>query len=295
MSLAVAKNKANDIRVFDNTMLDAFLRCPRYYYYRHVLCITSRGVKIAAQFGIGIHAALDIHYMGGDLEQMVKTFLEHFKSEGDRYRTPEVGISILSYYHDSYPVENEAFEVIHVEKPFEIILGTTLRGKPLHYYGRIDLVGDLNHYGIVVIDHKTTTVMGDAYMESKDPNRQFCGYIIAADEYYENVYGAMLNAIGIPRVTKKDGIKEPDVRREVTTRSRWDKAEWVSDTRNIVESIDRCTETTVWPKHAPNACRKWNIPCSYMSLCKQKVLLPKVRIYSTEFTEDVWSPVENKE
>lgn len=295
MSQAVAEARPNDIRVFDNTMLDAFLRCPRYYYYRHVLCISGRGVKVAAQFGIALHAALDIHYTGGTLEEMIKKFSELFPYEGDKYRTPEVGFRILTYYHDSYPVENEPFEVVHVEKPFEIILGQDKTGKPLHYYGRIDLIGDWNGYGIIVADHKTTTVMNDAYMETKDPNRQFCGYIIAAEEYYDDVYGAMLNAIGIPRTNKTKESPDPDVRREVTTRNKFDKAEWIKETRHIVDMLDSCQDSGVWPKHAPHACRKWNIPCTYMSLCKQKVLRENLRIYKSEFIEDVWNPLVNVE
>ena len=150
-------------------------------------------------------------------------------------------------------------------------------------------------YGVLVIDHKTTTVMSDQYTDTKDPNRQFCGYIITADEYYENVYGAMLSAIGIPRVTQKDGIKEPDIRREITSRNKFEKAEWVNETMHLVSLIDACHEAGVWPEHAPNACRKWNIPCSFMSLCKQKVPLQKVRIYSGEYEESKWVPFENKE
>lgn len=226
---------------------------------------------------------------------MLKVFFGNFDIEGDKYRTPEVGKQILTYFHDNYPLESEPFEVVEVEKGFEIILGEDQSGNPLHYYGRIDLVANMPHYGILVIDHKTTTVMSDAYMDTKDPNRQFCGYIITADEYYDNVYGAMLSAIGIPRQNKTKENPDPDVRREITTRNHFEKAEWVNETAHIVKQIDLCHANNVWPEHAPNACRKWNIPCSFMSLCKQKVPLHRVRIYPTEFKEDKWVPFENKE
>lgn len=284
-----------EIRAFDNTKLDAFLRCPRYYYFRHVLNLSGRGRKIAAEFGIGIHQGLDVHYRGGKLEEMYEGFHSKFEGEGDKYRTPEIGRFILSYYHKNYPVEDEPFEIIHVEQGFEIILGVDGAGVPLHYYGRMDLIAKLANYGIIVIDHKTTTVMNDAYMESKDPNRQATGYIITADEYYEDVYGFMLSGIGIPRVTKKDGIKEPDIRRELTTRNKYEKADWVNETIHIVSQIDACHGAGIWPESAPNACRKWNIPCTYTSLCRQKVPLPRIRIYSTEFIEDEWVPFVNKE
>jgi hypothetical protein len=276
-------------------MLDAYLRCPRYYYARHVLGITGRGVKIAAQFGIAIHEGLDVHYDGGNLEAIINAFFKHFDHEGDRYRSREVGVKILTYYHDMYPVEGEPFEVIHIEKGFEIVLGVDKAGNPVHYYGRIDLVGNFKDYGVIVIDHKTTTVMTDAYMESKDPNRQATGYIITADEYYDNVYGFMLNGVGIPRVTKKDGIKDPDIRREVTTRNKFEKAEWVNETMHIISQIDSCHESGIWPESAPHACRKWNIPCTYLSLCRQKVPLDRIRVYDSEFVEDRWVPFANKE
>lgn len=285
----------SSIRAFDNTMLDAFLRCPRYYYFRHVLHLSGRGAKIAAQFGIGIHDGFDVHYRGGTLEEMYEAFHSAFDGEGDKYRTPEIGRFILEYYHMNYPLEESPFTVVHVEQGFEIILGKDQAGDPLHYYGRMDLIALLADYGIIVIDHKTTTIMSDAYMESKDPNRQFTGYIIAADEYYDEVYGAMINGIGIPRVTIKDGIKDPDIRRELTTRADVEKAEWVNDTLHLVSSIDNCAANGIWPESAPNACRKWNIPCTYTSLCRQKRPLSKVRIYSSEFVESEWSPFINKE
>ena len=50
-----------DVECYDNHELDCLRRCPRYYFYR-IVCgkVKAGDNKLAAEFGIAIHYALEL-------------------------------------------------------------------------------------------------------------------------------------------------------------------------------------------------------------------------------------------
>ena len=51
--------KPSNLRLYDNTRLAAFRKCPRYYYYRHVRHWEALESKVALSFGKAWHAAME--------------------------------------------------------------------------------------------------------------------------------------------------------------------------------------------------------------------------------------------
>ena len=166
------------IEAFDNSMLSNLKRCPRYFFHRHIEHITpvaqTFDMDFKAQFGVAVHAAMDEWFDHGEKDKMNKAFIDIWMPfEGVdpiQLRTLARGIDLLERYRTRYPLENEPFEVVHIEVGFACELGRYI------YCGRIDKVvrWKLGMTGLVAMDHKTSSSKG--YLTPK-PNAALDGYI----------------------------------------------------------------------------------------------------------------------
>lgn len=278
--------KPDEIHSYDNTMIQNFLNCPRYYYWRHVRHLVSTRPAVQLTFGIAVHSALETYYKGAGIEAALNAFAESWTAaniEGTDRHNLENGLGILTHYFGFYPVEQEAWDVKHVELPMEMQLRDNY-----YYFGKIDLVVLWRDYGYLVIDHKTTGIVpNDTYMTMVNPGRQFTGYIIYLTEWFENVYGAMLNAIYVNKASRQCA-------RAITTRSEEMMATWVVETLDIIKSIERHQESSIWPQNT-GFCTKWNRRCEYYDLCTQRCHPHDVRIHPGDFNEDPWIPFALRE
>lgn len=277
-----------DISIFDNTMLKAFQSCPRYFYWRHVRHLAPTTMNIPLLFGIAIHAGLDAYYQTNDIVKVVEAFVSEFgATEGDDKRNLDNGVRILKNYVANHPIENEPWTVTEVEKVFEIVLDPA---KKLHYFGRIDLIIDWPGYGILVVDHKTSSWISDNYMRAHAVDRQFTGYVVGMKEHYEKVYGAMINVLEVPKTMTRD----PKVMREPTSRNQVDCALWVLETIQLVDQIESCHKNNRWPMNAPFYCTAWNRMCEYFELCNSHQHPEKVKIPTEIFEEKKWTPFQSE-
>lgn len=282
-------SQPENARAFDNTMIKAFQSCPRYYYWRHVRHLAPRARALPLEFGIALHEGMDAYYSTGKVEEAVQAFAERFAgTEGDDKRNLDNGARILINYAKSYPVEREPWKVLYVEKGFELILDTK---KTIHYFGRMDMLIEWDPYGIVVVDHKTSSWISDNYMRAHATDRQFTGYILGATEYFPKVYGAMVNVLEVPKTMSRD----PKVQRELVTRSEIDIALWVNETLQVVKQIDACAASDTWPTNAPFYCTAWNRLCDYFYLCTQHKHHETVRVPPEDFVEEPWLPFTSEE
>jgi hypothetical protein len=281
----------DDVTIYDNTMIKAFLSCPRFFYWRHIRHLDTLSKGIPLHFGIAIHSGLDAYYQG-HLDQigreqsilaMIQAFVDDFKIPGDEKRNLDNGVRILNNYVKNHPVENEFFKIEEVEKVFEIVLDPE---RKIHFFGRIDLIINWPGYGIIVVDHKTASWISDNYMKAHATDRQFAGYVVAMREHYEKVYGALINVLEVPKTLSRD----PKTHRELVSKNKFDQATWVVETLNLVEQMGHCKATKVWPMNAPFYCTAWNRMCEYFDLCSSHQHPEDVIVDMDKFQIKEWTP-----
>ncbi len=206
---------AKPVRLYDNTRLEAYRKCERQAYFRHIRGFVEDKIALPLAFGLAWHNTMDEvwkHLAYGDaaypsadqltdtkdiVHAAMKAFNDCWTGEGlpgleaysdlsaedqKRYlpRTPVTAFEMLYNYIDTRRDFIESCELLEVERPFCVPLSKD--EDDLFYVGRLDKV--IRHNGRVKIaEHKTTssyaTVGGfrKTYIESFTPNSQVDGYL----------------------------------------------------------------------------------------------------------------------
>jgi len=175
-----------------DTGLGLLAQCPRAFFYTYGLRRITANPKPALNFGGAIHSALSWRYtndphltnletqsaMEGVLEQ---AFQNIHVPEGD-HRTLDHAVNIIRAYNSFYG--KEPFEVVQiqgadgpepiVEKRLSVLLDE-INGIPVFYEGLTDILVRENN-GLWVIDHKTSSVMGDGFFRDASVSPQQDGY-----------------------------------------------------------------------------------------------------------------------
>ena len=100
----------------------------------------------------------------------------------------------------------------------------------------------------------------------------------------EQVIGALLDEMYL----KKTSV---DLSRELTTRSKDELSEWLSDTNDWLDDINACFHLKNWRKNT-NSCMSFARPCEYYNLC----LIPLTQrkqidnYITTCYDIDKWTP-----
>lgn len=156
------------------------------------------GGALALVFGSAFHVALEAYYNGESKEYCIEAALLEWDKNQEGV-VPDVRRSrttleiLVSSYIEHDLISGDRFTPIHMpnsdgpdhpplianELAFKSHLGTTLDGYKLNWKGKIDLiVKEGSSYWLV--DHKTTTVMGEQYLADKHRSNQMVGYTYAA-------------------------------------------------------------------------------------------------------------------
>jgi hypothetical protein len=258
----------------------------------------AKGIAIAAEFGSGLHRALETYY-GAQMsresrEQAKLDFLSYYAplyaqgggEASDDKRTVAKGVAILEQYWKHYDVE--PFQVIATE------VGGAIELRPnLIYTSRIDLIVQWDSpRGIYGFDHKSTSAMDTIVPK---PNNQFSGYITTLLEMYENVLGFQVNLIGVFKTEKqKDKYTGQMVPREifqrvVTSRTPIEVEQWKREVINTVDHINRDIDTGVWSRF--DKCKPFrNSMCAYHDLCLcQSIEMQERLIEMGAYVKEPWS------
>jgi len=216
----------------------------------------------------------------------IETFVDYFKDYSkyfDEKRNLDHGVELLTTYCNKYPLKNEPWTVIQVEHGFEIVLDPA---NLIHYFGKIDLVIEWHPYGKLIVDHKTSSWMSDNIIRAYQTDRQFTGYIVGGQQYFDGIYGAMINTLEVTKVKSR----APHCSRELTTRSALDQALFILDTIEIIKQIDSSIETNSFPMSAPYNCTAYYSMCEYFPLCTSHKHPDDTRVPSEEYKEEIWLP-----
>lgn len=146
--------------IIDSSKINDFIKCPRYYFYSHILGWKPEGVNNHLLFGSAFHLALE-HLMTngyddvvGAYNKMLGRFRTKISPEEDELFEPKTmnnALIVLAKYAKKYYDDLQTFNVLHTE-----IAGSVSIGLNRQVYFRLDsLIKDLKSGRISSIEHKT--------------------------------------------------------------------------------------------------------------------------------------------
>ena len=293
----------------DNFALTMFQACPAKFDLRILQGWTSRRRSGALGFGGALHEGLATWYRTGDPSKAIKAVGDAWPLNLpiDDWRTKEKCLQTMLEYIKRYP--REEFVVVGgtenpmVEVTFTVDTGMFLSciecqapwggeefgglcqrcGKPLEpieYGGIFDGIVQFGS-SIYVLEHKTTSMLGQYYFDQFKPNNQVTGYVWGARKLSgQNVTGAIINAIGIYKssTTKFE--------RQITSRDDTNIAEWLENVRNVCEQIRECQVRQHWPM-ATGSCTMYG-KCEYHNVHVLNTNKERQKLLEQDYVKDEW-------
>lgn len=173
------------------------LRCPKRYEYHYVRRIRPQTDDNRFLFGRAVHKFLEVYYgMQIDnkytkdeaFKHAYKAFhdytQQHFPDSDEAHEQAELAEGVINHYIQ-WALDNDNFNVLGVEIPFELPLGDTV------FVGHFDAIIEINgKYWIM--EHKTANQMTTRHTLW---DKQVTAYIMAAKEHGIPVEGVIYNTL----------------------------------------------------------------------------------------------------
>lgn len=298
-------------RPVDNTALQAYLACPREYFFSMILHRRSKSDSAALSFGAAWHKALEIHYKtGGNRDAVLVGTTAAYRGHDavDDYRT--LDRVLLDY--DKYTAkwgkpEAEPAKTVGWPKAPIVEVSTNAMGEGLihPWAGKIDRVVEIG--GLYYIeDHKTTSRLDKNYFKQFELSYQMKGYTYLGRQLLPgmNIVGVRINLAHV--LTNKT-----EFHRELFTFSKDQIAEWVRTTNawfqrlgndieiyneliaSGMESLDAMIDA--FPAHfGDNGCSRKFGMCQYHEVCSVGPRLRK-QMLEKNFEIRPWNPLDIEE
>ena len=307
--------------------MEGICKCPTFAYNYLVLHREAHAKDASLIFGGAIHEGIKLMLLGEDAEAQNQIIVQYFAENPtppDEYRTPTMALRVMNHYRRHYhAMEDMQFEVITdgpdklVEIPFEVPLRGIEVNTKLHlpewpepryvevihvaYSGRIDLVArkDDQH---MVVDHKTTSVAGDQYIQSFHLSNQAMGYVWVANKLWPGleIESFCLNGIGLRRC-KDDSVNimargpkngEPPLTffRSFYNYSPEQLEQWEENVTTIISDFVHCLVRNFFPQYT-NSCFSKYGRCQYFDACTLDNKQVRRRfLLSDNFRPVTWDP-----
>lgn len=297
-------------RIIDNTALDAFMTCPRKYYYGMVLHRRKEGPPSPAiAYGSAWHKALEVHYKtGGDYMAVQKAVVMSWEphERPDDHRTVERVLSSYQSYMNRWG-DHDTDLRIHgktvgwPDSPLvECSTEISWPGAIHPYAGKIDRIvqiGDLYY----VEDHKTSSRMGEYWAKDWDPSNQMMGYVWMAQKLTGlTIQGVRINFHAVLKTQDKFdraiiAFSQDRLREWSLNYNYWiSRIEAEMDIAELIrEGADLEGNDAAFPMNL-NACRGKFGACVYRDVCTSPVRL-RDRILEADFVVAPWDPMQATE
>jgi hypothetical protein len=292
----------------DNTSKELFETCARAAQYYSVLRREGATERAALFRGSVVHEALGIRKRATtpdfEKEQIAHILVRYLDRDfgPDEWRTAEHAVDTIMLYNKQWPIASEPYKLLEgtTELPFKILLGkaelnatvTTYTGTffvryvYVYWTGIIDAIID---YGqILVMDHKTTSVLGPSFFDDFVLSSQMNGYVWSAKKLGYPAEGLLLDAIAGRKPTKTGVAHEYQRDRKFYEQAHLD--EWERDTFTLITDFLEHLCRGYFPK-SPKWCFGKYGRCQYWDVCTQ---LPDRRndlLQSDLYKPVTWSPI----
>jgi len=296
--------------IIDSTKLKAFQKCPRAFFYEYILHWTPDHSRVHLNFGEAWHSAMESllsslqqhgSYEPGVEEAMkafLKTYHRYFSVSEDGANAPKDSknaLQALAEYVLRYEENDKMFKVLYTEVAGRVPIDAN---RWIHF--KIDAILQ-GPGGVVVMDHKTSGQMYDAWKHEFTLSVQIGTYIHLLNCIYDdNVYGAIINGAFF-RKKGNDFLRVP--LRYTSDLS----LSWLTTVRTYLQIINdeydlltSCTESDdvmiAFPLN-PQSCCAWFHLCPYHALCSSwaNPLQHTDRGCPPGFIKHHWDPREQEE
>lgn len=208
------------INKYSASQIDTFLSCRKKYYYSKILNIQPVERPEALDFGSAVHCGLAsilrsiANTDDGDREfehaidareiareyalQAVREYCEEYAlSEESQCKA----IALIDSYIDLYFLEDlRNFDVLCVETYFDVPFAKSNDDTESHLHGYFDAIIKNRHDDkIYVIEHKTTGMLNDSYLDRAKIDWQLMIYILACTTVYGRCDGVIYDVISKPK------------------------------------------------------------------------------------------------
>lgn len=260
----------------DATALNDFLRCRKYYYYRHIKHLIPAITPAPLSFGKVWHEIGEKLAKGESAEAAKEHFTKNYKNEtADAIRTPEKGVELIDGYVKKY--KREPFKVLYTETSFTMVLPNDIV-----LCGKEDAIVEWNDE-IYVFERKTTSRLGITFFEKFRHDYQIDIYCLACREIVGSCAGAIIDAI---RVCKPKAKADVDFVRDVVGRT---DRELDDAQKEVVTIVNDMRRNIIYKNKS--ACFAMG-KCCYFPIC-QSYENPKV--IRDLYKESVWNPTKGVE
>lgn len=253
----------------DYSQLQTFISCPMKYYLRYVLGLEKISVDerdVDRLFGQSVHTALDLHYRGKTIDDVVKVFDTFVDVEGELHKTKANGIALLKNYVAFYKEQDKQYEIIDTEITDSIKIGD------IEYLVKVDGIVKFRD-NIYAMEHKTTKRIDYRYFQRYSPNMQVSGYVDYVGTRQGSASGLILNAM-------QSGFRQRAYRgepagfhckfqREIINRTPEQLVDFKKNVKVWTDRLKCCITDGNWGKNEGN-CEQYR-GCPYKELCLTSV------------------------
>jgi len=307
------------LMVLDNTSAEKLTTCPKSAEY-YLLNRREPTYKSAALvFGGALHAGLEQHLLGScatstPSEAITAYFADNPAPVTD-YRTPELCLAVMDEYliRSSFP--DYAFdEILLVERAFELPLCVLPVQSELQlpswdapryvgsvhvaWSGKIDAIVRIGDK-LLVMDHKTTSLGGDSFVQDFRLAQQTRGYCWAASQILAQPVSSFVgNAFHIKKPTGSGRLTAPGPRggqpalqmfRFFFDYTEESLAEWEVNTSEIISDLLACLDRRYFPMHHKWCFGKYGA-CGYHDVCTQQKSVRPNLLASDLYQDVTWDP-----
>jgi hypothetical protein len=294
----------------DNSEYSTWTSCFPMGLYNGALRRVGARARAPLAFGGAIHAGLDAFFNGEPDWQgkaLADAAITGLDALGDPKRNSNKLMDLLASYILHYQNSHGQFQILElngkplVEQSFVVPFGTIkvqFQGRELevviNWSGKIDLL--TTYEGAVTpVDHKTTTVMGEKFVDDKVRSTQMLGYTYASrffsKDLFNNmpVFGTRINALAMRSSGYEFKVFDiPYVG--------WKVDEWHSETllsiRSLIHQLDIFLSTKGEAVPTREHCVTKYGKCPYFDVCDAAPVMRDRMIFDDAyyFISD-WSPL----
>ena len=316
--------------VIDNTASEKIVRCPTAGRFYVIEAREGYAKNASLILGGAVHAGIESMLKGNDILEQDAAIIKYFAENPtppDEYRTVQNAVKIMSHYRVAQQtradyqwtiLEDDLGPII--ERPFELPLGVleihddvklpkwneSKRVENIHvaWSGRIDLVAWCNNMNRVV-DHKTTSIGGDQFVQAFQLSNQTIGYVWAAQQMWPSLFpfgylnGFCLDALYFKKPTGNVGLMDRGPRGGEPSlqffRNYFEYAQeridqWGHNALTIVEDFVHSIVRDNFPMYTAHCFNKFG-RCPYYDVCTIDDPETRLRFLRSDVFKDVtWDP-----
>jgi PD-(D/E)XK nuclease superfamily len=291
--------------IIDSTMRADFVACRKRFYYSHIKNLRLHATNVHLHFGAcfakgqetfrrsywseksPFHRNFNSCFAAG-ASAIIKEW-GTYEPEIETKKTLDACLDAFASYLEQYkPDQDPITPHLHEGEPtVEITFALPIpgvthpsHGGPILYTGRYDMLAAFGKSpGLYVEDDKTTSALGNAWMNNWKLRSQFTGYVWAGKQYGYQISGVIIRGIAI----LKSEITHAQV---IEQRPQWMIDRWLEQLRRDVEAMITCWREGYWDYALDGACTEYG-GCPYLPLCTSAT----PENWESQYVVKPWNPL----